>query len=352
MPAVVLRADAYPEIGTGHLMRMLALGQALADEGAGVIFITYCTSAGLVDRLRLEGFELHLLDAPYPESSPSMISILLEKYPGAWVVLDGVQFDGRAVKMIKDAGRRVLLFDDMAANGPYEADIVVNQNLHAHDLVYECAGATALLLGSRYVILRREFAKYRNRPVVRNQEIDTPARAKNVIAALGGADPQNLTLKALQAVLDVPDIAITAVVGAGNPNLQSILKLASDAGGRLRVLHDVREMSAVMAAADMAVSSGGTTVWELCFMGLPAVVGRIAPIEDYLINGLNRRGIFTDAGWYSDASRADISRAVESMAADAGLRLKMSQTARQVVDGLGAGRVLKAMRDAEAGRVV
>jgi spore coat polysaccharide biosynthesis predicted glycosyltransferase SpsG len=250
--------------------------------------------------------------------------------------------------MFKDAGRRVLLVDDMAANGPYEADIVLNQNLHAHDLVYECAEGVRLLLGSRYVILRREFAdeKYRNRV------IDTPGRAKNVLLALGGADPQNLTLKVIEAVLDVPDIAITAVVGAGNPNLESIFNLAVRANGRVRVLHDVREMSAVMAAADMAVSSGGTTVWEFCFMGLPAVVGRIAPIEDYLINGLNRRGIFVDAGWYAGISRADISGAVESLAADAGRRLEMSRLSRQVVDGMGAKRVVEAMRDAEAGRVV
>jgi UDP-2,4-diacetamido-2,4,6-trideoxy-beta-L-altropyranose hydrolase len=351
MPAVILRADAYPEIGTGHLMRMLALGQALLDAGAGVIFITYCTSAGLAERLGAEGCKLHLLAAPYPESSPSVLSII-EKYPGAWVVMDGVQFDARATKMLKDAGRRVLMVDDMAANGPYEADIVLNQNLHAHDLAYECAGGTTLLLGSRYVILRREFAKYRNRPVGRNHDPGAPARAKNVLVALGGADPQNLTLKALEAVLDVPDIAITAVVGAGNPNLQSILNLAARADGRLRALHDVREISAVMAASDMAVSSGGTTVWELCFMGVPAILGRIAPIEDYLINGLNRRGIFTDAGWYADASRADIARAVESLAADAARRFKMSQTSSQAVDGLGADRVLQAMRDAEAGGVV
>ena len=55
---LIIRADANSRIGTGHLMRCLALAQAWKDSDGRVIFITACESAGLLQRLCGEGFEV------------------------------------------------------------------------------------------------------------------------------------------------------------------------------------------------------------------------------------------------------------------------------------------------------
>ena len=66
---LLIRADASINIGTGHLMRCLALAQAWKDAGGEVAFITACRNEGLVERLwrkdlRFIYYLLHILTLP------------------------------------------------------------------------------------------------------------------------------------------------------------------------------------------------------------------------------------------------------------------------------------------------
>ena len=58
---LIIRADASPQIGTGHLMRCLALAQAWKDDDGKVIFITACQSEELIRRLQEENFDTNVL---------------------------------------------------------------------------------------------------------------------------------------------------------------------------------------------------------------------------------------------------------------------------------------------------
>jgi UDP-2,4-diacetamido-2,4,6-trideoxy-beta-L-altropyranose hydrolase len=91
---LIIRADASTDMGTGHLMRSLALGQAWKDDGGEVIFITACRNESLLHRIRQENFSLHLLDAAHPDETDWIHSRdILLSHPDSWIVLDGYQFD-------------------------------------------------------------------------------------------------------------------------------------------------------------------------------------------------------------------------------------------------------------------
>jgi len=135
---LIIRADANAQIGTGHLMRCLALAQAWKDAGGEVAFITACRSEGLLERFREEGFEVHLLSSSYPDPGDwEVTKNVLARHPDAWVVLDGYHFDETYQQWIKDAGNCLLvMIDDMTHLKHYYADIVLNQNLYAEDSHY------------------------------------------------------------------------------------------------------------------------------------------------------------------------------------------------------------------------
>jgi len=61
---LVIRADATVQMGTGHIMRCLALAQARQDFGGSVIFASHDLDSGPRNRLNQEGFDPAGLNAP------------------------------------------------------------------------------------------------------------------------------------------------------------------------------------------------------------------------------------------------------------------------------------------------
>ena len=139
MMNLVIRADANANIGTGHLMRCLALAQAWQSHGGKAIFVTACESDGLRNRLAEEGFEVIPLVTTHPDPGDwASSSELLMMHPGSWVVLDGYHFVPSYQLRIKKLGHPLLVIDDMANLDHYYADVLLNQNIHAVELNYYC----------------------------------------------------------------------------------------------------------------------------------------------------------------------------------------------------------------------
>ncbi len=83
---------------------------------------------------------------------------LAAAHRASWIVVDGYQFDIAYQRALKAAGLKVLVVDDGGRCGTYCADLVLDQNLDASEVAYSNREAyTRLLLGTRYVMLRREF---------------------------------------------------------------------------------------------------------------------------------------------------------------------------------------------------
>jgi UDP-2,4-diacetamido-2,4,6-trideoxy-beta-L-altropyranose hydrolase len=337
---LIIRADASTEIGTGHLMRCLALAQAWKDAEGQVTFISACQNEGLLQRLREEKFDVHVLGHTYPDSSDwDYTKNILADHSSAWVVLDSYHFDEVYQQRVKEAGHRLLVIDDMAHLKHYYADILLNQNLHAEQLHYSCEPYTRLLLGTRYVLLRREFLGWKDW----KQEI--PEIARRVLVTLGGGDPENYTLKVIQALrkVDVPGLEATVVVGASNPHANTLEAAIGQSRIPIHLSPDARNMPELMAWADLAVSAGGSTVWELAFMGVPTITLVLADNQQYIVKELNRAGVTLALGWCTDMSSVDMGAAFMQLSRASRVRMEMIQRGQQLVDGKGGQRVISAM---------
>ena len=336
---VIIRADATIRTGTGHLMRCLALAQTLRAAGCAVTFVAACQNK-LKIRLQDEGFQVVLLDHVHPDPADWPITArVLQSHPGAWVVLDGYHFDAAYQESIKSAGHRLLVIDDTACLNRYCCDILLNQNIHAEQLHYTPDRNTRLLLGPRYALLRTEFLDHIA------WERKTPDMARRLLVSLGGEDSDNQTLKVIRALQlsNIAGLEATIVAGSTNPHIRSLEAECRQSHTALHLIHNALNMAELMSRADMAVSAGGSTCWELAFMGLPALVIILAENQRLVAEGLDRTGAAVNLGWYEYLSPAKISRALEKLVFRPQEREKMTGCARKLVDGRGTQRVLREM---------
>jgi len=342
---VVIRADAGSEIGTGHLMRCIALAQALQAKGHCVIFARTGDTQSLSDRLRSESLSCIALQSPRGSVDDAAETIGLARRASAtWIVLDGYHFGGSYQSTVKAAGLNLLVVDDKGDLGPYCADIILNQNLHAAERMYEARERGArLLLGPQYALLRREFLAQRVK------RWSCPEKPRNVLITLGGSDPHNYTQQVVTAITrDVSfDFSVSVVVGGANRHWESIQATVSSYACvvKTKILRDVQDMSPLMAASDLAICSGGTGALELAFMGVPYLGLSQALQEAMLLQEADKKGICTYLGDFGAVSAEALNNAVHRIADSRATREAMVVRQQTLFDGLGADRIAQAMSD-------
>ena len=333
-PKLLIRADASGLIGTGHMMRCLALAQAWQDAGGQALFLASECQTPLKRRLLQEGFALKLKKSARGSEADADATITAARAFGAeWVVADGYRFGSKFQKSIKAASLRLLIFDDYGHADRYEADIVLNQNLYATDSLYRRrAPETELCLGPRFVQLRREFARWRG------WERTFGRKTIRVLVTMGGSDPQNATPQVIDALASWPGMNWEAlvVVGPANPRHHELAATVRRLGLPEHVIKQLPDMPEAMAWADVAIAAAGTTSWEMAFMGLPAAVSITADNQKAVAESLHAHGLAINLGplqrWKPER--------LKPLFRDAATRRRMSKRGRSLIDGEGAARVV------------
>lgn len=337
---LMIRADANVGIGTGHVMRCLALAQEWQRQGGEVLFVQADSTKVLQQRLRREKMRQQNIQGPAGGSADAQQTVALARtHHAVWVVADGYRFGVKYQRLLKTAGLRLLLVDDYGHAKSYSADLVLNQNLSASKSLYRNRSPhTRLLLGSAYVMLRREFLTWCN------WRREIPVTAGKVLVSLGGADSKNISTRLIAAL---PRSKLVVVAGAANPHRRALLAAAREHAPRVRLVFNAANMPELMAAADIAITAGGSSTWETAFMGLPSLVFITAPNQAGIATALHRRRIcqLLSAATYGFAPRVLL--ALTGVQKDRALRQVMSQRGRQLIDGQGAQRIVQLLSTSE-----
>lgn len=334
---LLIRADASVAIGTGHVMRCLALAQAWQDAGGAVTFAMAESTSAIEDRLRSEGASLVRIDGVPGSHADAKQFIALARIRGpAWLAVDGYEFGADYQCALKQEGFKVVLIDDHGRSAPYAADIVLNQNLSARQYLYkDLASRTRLLLGTKYALLRREFVAVRS-----PREI--PSIARNLFVSLGGSDPDNVTCRVMDALeqVAVEGLQVAVVAGGSNPHIAALTESVAKSSQGCRVLNNVTNMQELISWADLAISAAGGACWEYCALGLPAVLVAVAENQMANAEALHAAGAATLLTGGSRFAIGDMARTVARLANSPVERQALSQTARSLVDGEGAARTV------------
>jgi len=332
---LLIRADATLAIGTGHVMRCLALAQAWQERGGVASLATAELPRALVSRLTAEKLLIQrIVAAPGgPEDAQETITHA-QKIGAAWIVVDGDHFGSGFLERICGSSFRVLVMDDFAGRDSYPVDLVVNPNLDEDEECYRRRGTNAkICMGPSYILLRREFR-------LMSAERELPPVAHRVLVTMGGSDPDHLTNRIVAAIAESPDMEVTAVAGAAFDQLAELEALR---GNRVRVVANADDMSALMQQSDLAIIAAGGTLWELLSAGCAVLSYSRNLVQTCVIETLSKRGIAVNLGETGAFDAAQLVSRVHTLAASREARERMATLGKRLVDGLGAPRVVEAM---------
>lgn len=334
MRPLVIRADATAAMGSGHLVRALALGQAWS----GTVIVATASAAD--DRIARAGARCAPLAAAAGSLDDARATAAVARDAGApCVVVDGYHFDAAYHRVLRAGGLQTVCIDDNGEAGEYVADIVLNQNLHATSALYDRRDAgTELLLGPGYVLLRPEFAD------AASQRRVVPDAARRILVTLGGGAPR---AGILERILDgltqlrAAPLDVTVLTGGAIP--PAVRTAADRVDGRVDLRERSDDMRGLMADADLAISAAGSTTWELACMGVPAALVVAAANQRDAAAAATAHGIAVLLGDATAVRAGDVRRIVAPLAADPARRAAMAAAGRRLIDGRGAARVAQAI---------
>lgn len=328
----VFRADASAAIGMGHVVRSLTLAHGLTDRGWKASLATRRLPHGLHGMAQAARVELIELDPSTPASEEARVVTSGRGGPDLLVV-DHYEID---VAWFASCGEvDVILAIDDLADRSLPVDVVLNPNLGIPLNAYASlvpAHAT-VLIGPTYAPVRRVFVERRARRRPRTGGIH------QVLVALGGADVDDVTSRALTGLAGLP-VACDVVVGAAYPHLDRLRYLIKGSPGA--TLHvNIDEMDFVMDRADLAIGAPGSTSWERCTLGMPSVLIVLAENQRPIERGLVDAGAAVSAGWHADVTADEIAAITSALIEDPDRVVAMGRSAADVTDGQGTDRVIE-----------
>lgn len=343
---ILLRCDGGPGIGVGHVMRCLAIAEEATARGHEVSLAGIVEGELLTAALHRAGVTVHPVpgllraagDLPDEAVWTGQDVVHVDSYTVSTDlldVLDGLGRGSRPTLSVMHDGR----------DGRRPCDIAVDPTLGAESTPGP-AGATWSLRGSRWVPLR---------PSVRTlQRPDGPAptRTLRVVVVMGGADPAGCApdaVAAVQAAASGLDVGVAVTVVASPGTRDRLDALAAQSGGAVTVIDPTPDLAAHLTRADLVVSAAGTTVWELCAMRVPMALVCVVENQRAGYDEVLRRGMGCGLGTPADLPGADAISTLAHLLADHGVREELARTADEVVDGLGAWRIVSAWETVVAG---
>lgn len=356
---LLIRADASPQIGTGHVRRCLALADQAANRGWTVCFAIRNPDANTIQLVHNSGHSVralltdtvtgrptnktvvkhaHWLSVPQ-ELDAEETAMFADEIRADWVVVDHYALDIEWHRIVRKHCQNIMVIDDLA-DRDFDCSLLLDQNLGAREKAYgervhsECK----YLFGPNYALLRQEFREWR--------QISLSQRAwkrpREILVTMGGADTSNFTQGVLRKLEDsefAKDCRFTAVLGTAYPHRHELENYCASSRLTLAIHFDVNNMAEMMSNAHICIGAAGSTSWERCCLGLPTLTMAIADNQLDIVRALEENGV----AWRSslETIRNDFD---ELFLNENSAKLKnVVSRAASICDGLGVDRILDQM---------
>lgn len=342
------RADGSAATGAGHLMRCLTVAGELQKKlipSEGVCFL--CAEEASAELLRSRKMPVQVLktDPTDLEGELPALKTLLLGQESVFLV-DSYYVTDAYLSGLKKFGR-VFLLDDMQQHA-FPVDGVINYNLFASPEKYRELYGTKIpqYLGAPYVPVRQEFCEA-------STDYRVADRVTDLLITTGGGDRDNIAGEILRELCErrLKDCGVRyhLVVGRFNPNRDRLEQYAAEHPEV--ILHcDVQDMAGLMAQCQLAVTAGGTTIYELAVLGVPFVCFSYAENQEGLTEWIGKQGTAGYAGAWHHAKEQTLEQIGAWCAKayeDLSVRQKAYEAERILIDGQGAARIAQILLSAQ-----
>jgi len=268
---IVFRVDASNKVGSGHFFRCFEIASKFNNKNK-IFFISEKINQNLVSMLKKK--KIKLLNIPSKKNNnyeerdlKDTIDVIKKKIKKKvdLLILDSYLLGKKWEKKITFYTKKILVIDDLDRS--HDCDYYLNQNLYINKKIDKKLNKyTKKFKGLKYCLVR--YKNHEKKLIVKK-----PRKIKNILVFFGGADRQNLTIKLIKILSNkhFNKLNLKVVVGLNNKNYSKIIKYASKRS-KTRVFYNLKSLKKHIMQSDIAISSGGSFIWECIFFGLPALV--------------------------------------------------------------------------------
>lgn len=324
-PTVVFRTEGGGDLGLGKVYRAVTIATEIEE-------IFECDITFVTDESYQEGISLiqsHGFDLRTVRNANEDLDTVRALDPDI-VIVDLEEINKQYHDQLHQCSAAVIDFENVY-DGEEPADFVINPQRHLDDFERD-----NYLNGPKYLVLREEF---------RNQSPEIPQTAQNVLLTFGGTDPLGLTVNCVEA-LGRADLGYEyrVVLGPGFDREDRLQSLPESTLSQFEFRRNVENMGEIMQWADIAVSSGGRTVYELAAMGTPSIVIAQNDGEVERMKLLCEHDAIEFLGHGRTVDFQSLPGYLDELAGNHERRIRLSTRGRDLVDGHGLKRIVAVLK--------
>lgn len=318
---ILFRCDggSIPELGTGHLVRCFILANELLKNAHAVIAFLMGDNPESIEKTEKQGFQVYVIKHEQEEDFRT-IKTIIDFKPDIFV-RDRLNSSAELMNLVKHTGIILITIDDLGEGAEF-ADITINPILHNGKALYE---------GYQYLVL----------PGVPDAEWNRIGNSQNpkVFAFFGGYDYLDITQQFLRCIQQSKDVVEYHIVVGDLYDKIDLLREMSSNNENINIYQSPEDFSTILKSCDLAVVSGGLTLFQAVAYGIPSMV--ISQYKHQLDNAekLQNYGAAQNLGLFKLVDFSNLVQKIKALIVDEDKRKEMSNKGRYLIDGLGTREV-------------
>lgn len=343
---ILYRVDEDNITGTGHLMELVTLHKALAQDG---VEAHACTNGSQLARQRLADVGVGVFHHVPVGDEDKELAAMREVVAGGdydAVVCDLLDRTPAYYEGVRGMARTSVVILDDGEMREIDADVCVNFSILQDQEFYRAAAA----YDTDYWIGPDFFPFGEGILALRRERSEPSAEVSTLFVNQGGTDPYGLTAKTLKALERIaPDCRTVVVVGGGltEHHLREFEEVRAGLKGAYDFYSNIpmERMHALMAESDAALTAAGNTLYELACLGVPSAVISHHEKHDRVARAFASREAVLNMGIGSRLSAEDMASGIEGFLSDAKARRELGNNIRAITKTDGISRLASYLKE-------